>query len=59
MRNIWNWAREINWLAVLAVVLLVGAITVGVWGAVVALQALLGLAVVMAISGLGLAVLSQ
>jgi hypothetical protein len=59
MRNFWNWAREVNWLAVLAVVLLLAAITVGVWGAVVALNALLGLGIVLAIGSVGLAILGQ
>jgi hypothetical protein len=59
MRNFWNWAREVNWLAVLAVVLLVAAITVGVWGAVVALNALIGLGLIFAIGSVGVAILGQ
>lgn len=57
MRNLWNWAREVEWLAVLAVVLLVLAIAVG--SLAVLAVAWTPLALVLGLAGVGLAFLSR
>lgn len=59
MRNFWNWAREVNWLAVVAMVLLVAALAVAVWAVLTLLEAVAALGVVFALAGVGLAILSR
>lgn len=52
-RRFQRWAREVNWLAVAAVVLFVAAVVLAL------IPALVAVAVVAALSGVGLAILTR
>lgn len=54
MNRLWLWAREIHWLAVLAVLLLVAATVVGIVGVLVTSLYVLMFAVVLGIVAYGL-----
>lgn len=57
MKRFWNWAREIEWLAVVSAVLIIGAVAVG--SLAIAVVAYAPLAVVLGLAGIGLAILAK
>lgn len=57
-RNLWRWLRQVEWLSVFAMVLLVVGIALGVIAAMLAQGFLLGLAGVLVVAGGGVAVIA-
>lgn len=57
-RNLWRWLRQVEWLSVFAMALLLVGIALGVVAAMLAQGFLLGLAGVLVVAGGGVAVIA-